>query len=38
MYLSEVDEIVNAALFLLSDKASMVTGTLLPVDGGLLIG
>jgi NAD(P)-dependent dehydrogenase (short-subunit alcohol dehydrogenase family) len=28
------DEIANAALFLLSDEASFVTGVALPVDGG----
>ena len=26
---------VNVALFLLSDKASMINGVILPVDGGL---
>src|SRR6266403_384492 len=29
------DEIANAALFLLSDEASFVTGVALPVDGGV---
>ena len=29
------DEIANAALFLLSDEASFVTGAALPVDGGV---
>jgi NAD(P)-dependent dehydrogenase (short-subunit alcohol dehydrogenase family) len=28
------EEIANAALFLLSDEASFVTGVALPVDGG----
>ena len=28
------DEIANAALFLLSDEASFITGAALPVDGG----
>jgi NAD(P)-dependent dehydrogenase (short-subunit alcohol dehydrogenase family) len=28
------DEVANAALFLISDEASFVTGTALPVDGG----
>ncbi|EFA08221.1 L-xylulose reductase-like Protein [Tribolium castaneum] len=32
----EVQEVVDAVLFLLSDKASMITGTCLPVDGGYL--
>jgi len=30
----EVQEVVDAVLYLLSDKASMITGTSLPVDGG----
>jgi NAD(P)-dependent dehydrogenase (short-subunit alcohol dehydrogenase family) len=29
------DEVANAALFLLSDEASFVTGAALPVDGGV---
>ena len=28
------DEVANAALFLLSDEASYITGVALPVDGG----
>lgn len=32
----EVHEVVDAVLFLLSDKASMITGTCLDVDGGYL--
>ena len=34
--LGEPDEIVGPVLFLASDAASMVTGVLLPVDGGNL--
>ncbi|KAL3273172.1 hypothetical protein HHI36_014626 [Cryptolaemus montrouzieri] len=30
----EVHEVVDTVLFLLSDKASMITGTCLPIDGG----
>jgi NAD(P)-dependent dehydrogenase (short-subunit alcohol dehydrogenase family) len=29
------DEVVQAALFLVSDKASAITGVALPVDGGM---
>lgn len=32
----EVQEVVDAVLYLLSDKSSMITGTCLPVDGGYL--
>lgn len=32
--LGQPDEIANAALFLLSDEASFITGVALPVDGG----
>ena len=34
--LGAVDEIVNAALFLLSDEASFIAGTASIVDGGLV--
>ena len=33
--ITEVDDVVNTTLFLLSDKASMINGAILPVDGGL---
>ena len=32
--LTEVNEVVDAILYLLSDKASMINGICLPVDGG----
>ena len=34
--LPETSDIVNAALFLLSDNAKMVSGTFVQVDGGFL--
>ncbi|XP_026466343.1 L-xylulose reductase-like [Ctenocephalides felis] len=30
----EVDEVINAVLFLLSDQSSLITGTSMPLDGG----
>ena len=32
---AELEDIVNGTLFLLSDKAAMITGVSLPVDGGM---
>ena len=34
-YISEIDDIVNATLFLLSENASMINGVIMPVDGGV---
>lgn len=34
---AEVDDVVNAVLFLLSDKAAYLNGVTLPVEGGLLV-
>ena len=34
---TEVDDVVNAVLFLLSDSAAMINGSTLPVDGGFLV-
>jgi 3-oxoacyl-[acyl-carrier protein] reductase len=34
--MSEPQDIANAAVFLASDEASFVSGTMLPVDGGRL--
>ena len=34
----EPDDVANAAMFLASDDASWITGTVLRVDGGLLAG
>ena len=31
---SEPQEIADTIVFLLSDKSSMITGTVLPIDGG----
>jgi NAD(P)-dependent dehydrogenase (short-subunit alcohol dehydrogenase family) len=36
--LIEPQEIADAVLFLCSDKARMITGTSIPVDGGSLVG
>ena len=36
-FLTEIEDIVNATLFLLSDKFDMITGSLLLVDGGRLV-
>ena len=33
---AEVEDVTNCILFLLSDKAAMVNGVTLPVDGGFL--
>eukprot|EP01137_Pigoraptor_chileana_P019742 Opistho-2@81189 len=33
---AEVSDVVNATLFLLSDRSGMVHGCMLPVDGGFL--
>lgn len=33
---AEVDNVVDAILFLLSDRSTMITGSTLPVDGGFL--
>uniref|UniRef100_A0A0B7B8J0 Ketoreductase domain-containing protein n=1 Tax=Arion vulgaris TaxID=1028688 RepID=A0A0B7B8J0_9EUPU len=34
---AEVEDVVNAVLWLLSDKASYINGVTLPVEGGLLV-
>ena len=31
-----MDEVVDAVIFLLSDKSSMINGVTLPIDGGFL--
>ena len=31
---AETDDVVNAVLFLLSDRASLISGVTMPVDGG----
>nr|XP_033816794.1 L-xylulose reductase [Geotrypetes seraphini] len=35
-HFAEIDDVVNAVLFLLSDRSAMITGVTLPVDGGFL--
>jgi len=34
---SDVDDVVNAVMFLLSDSAAMINGSTMPIDGGLLV-
>lgn len=34
---TEVDNVVDTILFLLSDRSSMTTGSTVPVDGGFLV-
>lgn len=36
--LGEIEDIANAYLFLATDEASYITGTVLSVDGGLILG
>jgi len=33
----EVDDVVSAVMYLLSDSAAMINGSTLPVDGGFLV-
>nr|XP_002740433.1 PREDICTED: L-xylulose reductase-like [Saccoglossus kowalevskii] len=34
---AEVKDVVNAVIYLLSDKADMITGSCLPIDGGFVV-
>lgn len=36
LILLEIDEVVDAVVFLLSDRSSMINAATLPVDGGFL--
>ena len=33
-FITEPEDIVDTIVYLLSDKSSMMTGTILPIDGG----
>lgn len=35
-HFAETEDVINSILFLLSDKARMTNGAMLPVDGGFL--
>ena len=35
---ADVEEVVDAVVYLLSDRAAMINGVTLPVDGGFLAG
>jgi L-xylulose reductase len=35
---AEPEEVVEPILFLLSDKAAMINGIMMPIDGGFLAG
>ena len=37
LIISEIEDVVNATLFLLSDNASMMNGIITPVDGGITV-
>lgn len=34
--LAEVSEVIDAIVYLLSDRSSMINGVCLPIDGGFL--
>jgi len=34
---TEVTDVIDAVMFLLSDSAAMINGSTLPVDGGFLV-
>ena len=36
VFILEVKDVVNATLYLLSDKSDMINGVTLPIDGGFL--
>ena len=37
LYFSEIEDVVNATLFLLSNNASMLNGIITPIDGGITV-
>ena len=35
-FFTDSEDVANATVFLLSDKAAMINGSIMPIDGGIL--